>query len=77
MCIRDRCAGDFERLLVPNQVHGDCVAIVREGSDDELARVREMCIRDRFEGARRRFTQVGEVRGVTLVDDYGHHCRRP
>lgn len=35
------CAGDFERLLVPNQVHGDCVAIVREGSDDELVRVRE------------------------------------
>ncbi len=26
-----------------------------------------------FEGARRRFTQVGEVGGVTLVDDYGHH----
>ncbi len=35
------CAGDFERLLVPNQVHGDCVAVVREGSDDELTRVRE------------------------------------
>lgn len=35
------CADDFERLLVPNQVHGDCVAVVREGSDDELARVRE------------------------------------
>lgn len=35
------CAGDFERLLVPNQVHGDCVAVVREGSDVELARVRE------------------------------------
>ena len=31
------CAGDFERLLVPNQVHGDRVAVVREGSDDELA----------------------------------------
>ena len=26
---------------MPNQVHGDCVAVVREGSDDELARVRE------------------------------------
>lgn len=26
-----------------------------------------------FEGARRRFTHVGETRGVTLVDDYGHH----
>ena len=35
------CAGDFERLLVPNQVHGDRVAVVREGSDDELARVRD------------------------------------
>lgn len=34
------CVGDFERLLVPNQVHGDRVAVVREGVDDEFARVR-------------------------------------
>ncbi len=26
-----------------------------------------------FEGVRRRFTHVGEVNGVTVVDDYGHH----
>lgn len=26
-----------------------------------------------FQGVRRRFTHVGEVDGVTLVDDYGHH----
>lgn len=26
-----------------------------------------------FKGARRRFTQVGEVDGITIVDDYGHH----
>lgn len=26
-----------------------------------------------FDGVRRRFTHVGDVRGVTLVDDYGHH----
>lgn len=26
-----------------------------------------------FEGARRRFTHVGDVAGVTVVDDYGHH----
>lgn len=26
-----------------------------------------------FEGARRRFTHVGETRGIMLVDDYGHH----
>lgn len=27
----------------------------------------------RFKGAHRRFTHVGDVRGVTVVDDYGHH----
>ncbi|AEB06876.1 UDP-N-acetylmuramate--L-alanine ligase [Coriobacterium glomerans PW2] len=26
-----------------------------------------------FEGVRRRFTRVGDVCGVTVVDDYGHH----
>lgn len=26
-----------------------------------------------FQGARRRFTLVGEVGGITVVDDYGHH----
>ena len=26
-----------------------------------------------FEGARRRFTHVGETSGVNVVDDYGHH----
>jgi len=26
-----------------------------------------------FAGVRRRFTRVGEVNGVTIIDDYGHH----
>ena len=26
-----------------------------------------------FHGVRRRFTKVGEVDGVTIIDDYGHH----
>ena len=26
-----------------------------------------------FEGVRRRFTHVGDVSGITVVDDYGHH----
>ena len=26
-----------------------------------------------FDGVRRRFTHVGDVRGVAVVDDYGHH----
>ena len=26
-----------------------------------------------FKGARRRFTHVGDINGITVVDDYGHH----
>ena len=28
---------------------------------------------DKFHGVKRRFTKVGEVDGVTIIDDYGHH----
>jgi UDP-N-acetylmuramate--alanine ligase len=28
---------------------------------------------DNFGGVKRRFTKVGEVDGVTIIDDYGHH----
>ena len=32
-----------------------------------------VCALSQFKGARRRFTHVGDVAGVTVVDDYGHH----
>jgi UDP-N-acetylmuramate--alanine ligase len=28
---------------------------------------------DKFGGVKRRFTKVGEVDGITIIDDYGHH----
>src|SRR3546814_454613 len=28
---------------------------------------------DKFHGVKRRFTKVGEVEGVAIIDDYGHH----
>jgi UDP-N-acetylmuramate--alanine ligase len=28
---------------------------------------------ERFGGVKRRFTKVGEVEGLTIIDDYGHH----
>ena len=37
---------------------------------DEAAAARALSA---FEGVRRRFTHVGDVDGITLVDDYGHH----
>jgi UDP-N-acetylmuramate--alanine ligase len=39
-------------------------------------RVPRSAIRDAlasFGGVNRRFTRVGEVNGVTIIDDYGHH----
>ena len=28
---------------------------------------------DKFDGVKRRFTHVGDVNGVSIIDDYGHH----
>jgi UDP-N-acetylmuramate--alanine ligase len=28
---------------------------------------------DKFDGVKRRFTQVGEIAGTTIIDDYAHH----
>lgn len=37
-------------------------------SDDQIRHALE-----NFKGVNRRFTKVGEVNGVTIIDDYGHH----
>ena len=37
----------------------------------ENAKIREALAK--FKGVNRRFTKVGEVNGVTIIDDYGHH----
>ena len=46
------------------------VAVAMEmGCADEIVR----CGFAGFGGVKRRFTKVGEVNGVTVIDDYGHH----
>jgi UDP-N-acetylmuramate--alanine ligase len=46
------------------------VAVAEEmGLGDEVVRA---TLRN-FKGVRRRFTKTGEVGGVTVIDDYGHH----
>ena len=37
----------------------------------ENAKIRQALAK--FKGVNRRFTKVGEVNGVTIIDDYGHH----
>jgi UDP-N-acetylmuramate--alanine ligase len=46
------------------------VAVAEEmGLPDTVVRV----ALQNFKGVKRRFTKTGEVRGVTVIDDYGHH----
>jgi UDP-N-acetylmuramate--alanine ligase len=56
------------RHNVQNALAAVAVAI-EMGCDDELVR----CGFAKFEGVKRRFTKVGEVNGVSVIDDYGHH----
>jgi UDP-N-acetylmuramate--alanine ligase len=43
----------------------------RRGRDEHSRRV--IAQLRQFHGVERRFTKVGEVDGVTIIDDYGHH----
>ncbi len=56
------------RHNVQNALAAVAVAI-EMGCDDEIVR----CGFAQFGGVKRRFTKVGEVGGVTVIDDYGHH----
>jgi UDP-N-acetylmuramate--alanine ligase len=56
------------RHNVQNALAAVAVAI-EMGCDDEIVRTGFA----KFGGVKRRFTKVGEVNGVTVIDDYGHH----
>ncbi len=56
------------RHNVQNALAAVAVAI-EMGCDDEIVRTGFA----QFGGVKRRFTKVGEVSGVTVIDDYGHH----
>lgn len=69
----DRDLGDFSVRMVGahNATNALAVIAVCDELDVPLAVVREGLAN--FAGVERRFTVVGETRGVTVVDDYGHH----
>jgi UDP-N-acetylmuramate--alanine ligase len=76
---RDRVSGVeriVEGLTLPmpgrhNVQNSLAVAVIARdmGFDDEVLR-RGLA---NFSGVKRRFTRTGEVRGITVIDDYGHH----
>jgi len=46
------------------------IAVAVEMGIDEQVLSRALA---EFEGVKRRFTKTGEVAGITVIDDYGHH----
>ncbi len=70
---RGQSLGDFE-VRMPGQ-HNVLNALATIALADELAVPHEQIKSSlaSFAGVQRRFTIVGEPRGITIVDDYGHH----
>ena len=70
---RDEDLGDFCVRMVGshNALNALAVIAVAEEMEVPLNTVREALAE--FGGVQRRFTVRGEVNGITIVDDYGHH----
>ncbi|MCA3016762.1 MAG: UDP-N-acetylmuramate--L-alanine ligase [Myxococcaceae bacterium] len=70
---RDQPLGEFSVRMVGahNAMNALAVIAVAEELDVPLAVLRQALAE--FGGVQRRFTVKGEAKGVTVVDDYGHH----
>ncbi len=77
--VRDRVSGATRRIddlflpmvgrhNVTNALAAIAVAQEMGIADDDVVDALR-----RFEGVKRRFTKTGEVGGITVIDDYGHH----
>jgi len=70
---RDKDLGEFH-LHVPGQhnvLNATAAVAVGVGLDIPAEKIREALLS--FRGVDRRFQRKGVIRGVTVVDDYGHH----
>ncbi len=56
------------RHNVQNSLAAVSIAVEMGLSDDVVRRALK-----NFEGVKRRFTKTGDVGGITIIDDYGHH----
>jgi UDP-N-acetylmuramate--alanine ligase len=70
---RDKNLGEF-RLHVPgmhNVLNATAAIAVGVGLDISVAHIQESL--ENFRGVDRRFQVRGQVAGITVIDDYGHH----
>jgi UDP-N-acetylmuramate--alanine ligase len=65
--------GDFEIALAGRHMVSNAVAAVAIGAALGMTAADMRAPLSRYTGVRRRFEPVGEVSGITLMDDYAHH----
>jgi UDP-N-acetylmuramate--alanine ligase len=77
--LSDRMAGRSKRLgpfrlpMLGNHNVQNALAAVAVGLEMEISEADLRLSLTTFRGVKRRFTKVGEVMGITVIDDYGHH----
>jgi len=70
---QDECLGDID--LAPPGMHNvyNALAVISVGLELEIPFAVIARGLQSYEGVQRRMQKKGEVRGITVVDDYGHH----
>jgi len=79
VAVRDRATGDIHTIKgfslpmpgnhnIQNALAAIAVGLEMQVDEDTLRKAFKT-----FGGVKRRFTKTGEVDGVTIIDDYGHH----
>jgi UDP-N-acetylmuramate--alanine ligase len=77
--LSDRMAGRIRRLgpfrlpMLGSHNVQNALAAIAVGLEMEVGEAELRMSLASFRGVKRRFTKVGEVMGVTVIDDYGHH----
>ncbi|HET9147183.1 MAG TPA: UDP-N-acetylmuramate--L-alanine ligase [Acetobacteraceae bacterium] len=77
--LSDRMAGRIRRLgpfrlpMLGNHNVQNALAAIAVGLEMDVSEADLRTSLSNFRGVKRRFTKVGEVSGITVIDDYGHH----
>jgi len=70
---KSRRMGPFRLPMLGNHNVSNALAAITIGIEMEVPEVDLRASLAAFGGVKRRFTKTGEVGGVTVIDDYGHH----
>ena len=69
----ERTVQDFRLPMVGEHNVQNALAAIAIGWEMQISDADMKAALAGFEGVKRRFTRTGEVDGITVIDDYGHH----